>query len=188
MTLEIAQRGCLDVIVGVVLHGLNSGLLQVAPWTAANLGHQNSGAALERGDDRGHGVVVLIATAAVVIDLAVADELRTVDTDFVDLEFAGVAEVLINAPAALAGDRDLYLEAGARAGQFLQFLCTGVALVGAFLVDEVAISPPRVRVVVGRSGKLAALPRRDVRQGRWTRDDARSLQGQRARLAGARWG
>ena len=69
----------------------------------------------------------LIETRVVVCtaDAAMADELGARRRDLVDLEFVGVAEMLVDDAAALGGDRDLDLDRGRLVGQRLHLALLG---------------------------------------------------------------
>ena len=81
--------------------GVEHVLRAVADLRAQHVGH-----AFERGDDGVERRVLAEAAHAIGVDLAVADEGDALRRGLVDLEFLGVAEMLVDAAAALGRDRD----------------------------------------------------------------------------------
>src|SRR5690349_21211324 len=108
---------------------------------------QHRGAALQRIEYGRHGFLVFVAALAVMGKLALADELHSLWRYFVDLEFARVAEMLIDASAALGGDREQVFFGGGRSRNAREFALARDQFVGAVFLDPCAIGSARVHVV-----------------------------------------
>src|SRR5271169_5169079 len=103
----IGGNCALDVFVSPLVADTDAGAVHFVLWTGANLGAQHDADAVERADDVVQRGVLAESTLAVgVLDAAMTDERDAGGRRFVDLEFPGVTEVLVDATAAFGRDRN----------------------------------------------------------------------------------
>jgi len=117
IVLEPGDRRLLDELVRVLLDRLDASLGQLAARTAADLGDKYRMAVVDGADNGRQRILLAVAALAVEIDAPVADELGAGGAELVDLEFLGVAEVLVDPAGALGRDRDQQPDVAILAGQ-----------------------------------------------------------------------